>query len=401
MGCQCISSKENTEGKTPLPRELDENTSNGLKNRMDSSTSSGTAGMRVDTETTVPEETKIPDSNGPSPSDFQVRAQIGRGGHCKVFSVKSNKTGGYYAMKVVRLKNLPVEYQEEIIAQKQTFKDINCYFLSKLHHHFVAQRKLYFITDLVKGTKLSDYLYRKFQVKEKAIKFYAAEMVIALKALHDNDVTYPGLTPGNIMIDTQGHVKILEPGRSNIQNITTLLGQIEGTSHYVAPEVVQGNELSHINDWWSLGAILYEMVSGYPPFLKFSENTGEMEFTLVKNNQIFSSKKISTSFKDFLKKLLCIDPENRLGAGGAEEIMKHEFFDSLIWESIALKQQETPYLPKEIPVSSPPQKEKECSKDFEEWKESPRTDKPCSYPSKFLPEFCMSNDVVLSVSTNE
>jgi len=203
-------------------------------------------------------------------------------------------------MKVIKDKKSTSESKIQLIKQKKAFKNISSPFLSKLHHQFQSHNKLYFITDLVYGSKLSDYILRKFQLKEKEIKFYTTELVMAIKYLHDNDIVYKGLKPNKILLDTQGHIRLIEPGMSIINEIQSLKGKMSGISNYIAPEILTGNSYSKINDWWSLGAIITEMVSGYPPFLKCTKGREGNYFTIVTNNQI----KSSNSLKDFLEKIL-------------------------------------------------------------------------------------------------
>mmetsp|Transcript_27138 Transcript_27138/g.24010 ORF Transcript_27138/g.24010 Transcript_27138/m.24010 type:complete len:199 (-) Transcript_27138:419-1015(-) len=198
-------------------------------------------------------------------------------------------------MKVIKIKKETDEEISFIINQKTTFQNINSPFVSKLHHRFQTNNKLYFITDLANGSKLSDYMLRKFQLKEKAVRFYAAELVLAIKAMHEAQKFYKGLKPSHVLIDPQGHIKITEPGISVLEGIEELKRKNSGTSNYVAPEILIGNEYSKMNDWWSLGAILYEMISGYPPFLKYSRSNDKRTFSNVTNNQIKSSKRISNA----------------------------------------------------------------------------------------------------------
>jgi len=253
-------------------------------------------------------------------------------------------------MKVIKTKKFKESILTSIINQKEEFQDISGPFVSKLHHRYQTQDKLYFITDLVVGSKLSDYLLRKFQLKEKAVRFYAAEMVLALKAIHEKGVIYKGLKPSNVLIDHQGHIKVKEPGVSLLTEDNLSRNTTSGESSYIAPEILLGEGASRMNDWWSFGAIMYEMVSGYPPFLK-SHNKEGNRFTNIINTQINCSKRISNALKDFLLKILCINPNERLGFNGISEIMNHEFFQNLNWDLIAQRQLEPPYIPKNKSIS--------------------------------------------------
>ena len=168
--------------------------------------------------------------------------------------------------------------------------------------------------------------------------------------LHQNHIVYRDLKPENVLIDKDGYAKITDFGLSkeNIQG-NQQATSFCGTPEYLAPETLLRTGTGKASDWWSFGAIIYEMLTGLPPFYdknrqELYNNIKNMEIDFY-NDQDLSDKQVSDEAKDLLAKLLVKDPKLRLGGkeGDAEDIKKHPWFTN--WDDIASKTSKPPYIP--------------------------------------------------------
>ena len=154
------------------------------------------------------------------------------------------------------------------------------------------------------------------------------------------------MKPENVLINRDGYIKITDFGLSK-ENISdnSSAKSFCGTPEYLAPEVIEGKGHGQAVDWWSLGSILYEMLTGMPPF--YSKDREKL-FNIIKTEQVKFHKYLSKEAVDLLTKLFIKDPEKRLGSGpnGLNDIKSHPFFASINWESILEKKIKPPFTPK-------------------------------------------------------
>ena len=185
---------------------------------------------------------------------------------------------------------------------------------------------------------------------EEVTRFYAAQIFMALRYLHENDIIYRDLKPENVLIDADGYVKITDFGLSKA-NITgdTDAKSFCGTPEYLAPEVLARGGYGKAVDWWSFGSIMFEMLTGVPPFY---EQDREKLFHLIKHEDPDFPAELSEACVDLLKGLLTKDPTTRLGCGetGPDEIMAHPWFSIVDWDALYGKKIIPPFRPK---LSSP------------------------------------------------
>ena len=142
-------------------------------------------------------------------------------------------------------------------------------FLVKLYSTFQTPDKLFFILDYVNGGELNSKLIKSGKIKEDLAKFYAGEILLGLKCLHENKFIHRDLNPRNILIDSDGHLKLIDFGLSKV-NSRDKPRETWGTPAYCAPEIIEGGVHDVTMDYWNLGVLVYEMLHGWYPFLRDS-----------------------------------------------------------------------------------------------------------------------------------
>eukprot|EP01125_Pyxidicula_operculata_P004595 TRINITY_DN1731_c0_g1_i1.p1 TRINITY_DN1731_c0_g1~~TRINITY_DN1731_c0_g1_i1.p1 ORF type:complete len:468 (-),score=132.21 TRINITY_DN1731_c0_g1_i1:79-1482(-) len=274
-----------------------------------------------------------------SSADFDIVAVIGRGSFGKVMQVRHKETGQYYAMKTMRKNNIIAKNQvAHTRDEKLILTQIKHPFVINLKFAFQTKDKLYMIMDFINGGELFFHLKEEGRFDEERVRFYAAEISLALIHLHNHGIVYRDLKLENLLLDSEGHIVVTDFGLSkkiNDKRTNTFCG----TPEYLAPEVLVGQGQSFPVDWWSLGTVLYEMMAGLPPF--YSENQAEM-FDKIVNEELAFPQSMSDEACDFLAGLLEKDPEDR---PLNDEILSHAWFDGIDWDLLLQKKIKPPWRP--------------------------------------------------------
>ena len=270
--------------------------------------------------------------------DFEIISVLGRGGYGKVQLVRFKEDGQLYALKSMS-KHLIEEsgqIQQTLTERDVLLKTVHP-FLVGAHHTFQTAEKIFLVLDYVPGGELFGRLKEEERFSESRVRLYAAEILLGLGQLHSLGFVYRDLKPENILVDAEGHLKItdfgLAKGKMNSGATTTTFC---GTPEYVAPEMLRQEPYTKSVDWWSYGILIYEMLTGLPPF--FDENTNRMYQMILKDDVVFPDD-LSPDVQDLISKLLNKYPQARLGAGPKdfEDIKAHKFFSSLQWDKVLAK----------------------------------------------------------------
>ncbi|KAI1288393.1 Serine/threonine-protein kinase Sgk3 [Halotydeus destructor] len=280
-----------------------------------------------------------------TPDDFEFLKVIGKGSFGKVLLAR-HKEGKVYAVKVLQKKMiLKRNEKSHIMCERNVLlKNLNHPFLVGLHYSFQSRDKLYFVLDYVNGGEMFFHLQKERCFPEPRARFYAAEITSALGYLHSQAIVYRDLKPENILLDQDGHVVLTDFGlcKDGLREKDTT-STFCGTPEYLAPEVLRKEAYDRCVDWWCLGAVLYEMIYGLPPF--YSRDTSEMyENILTKPVRLRSN--ITLAARNILEGLLQKDKRKRLGfVSDVEEIKGHEFFKPINWADLESKNLSPPFNP--------------------------------------------------------
>lgn len=275
-----------------------------------------------------------------SAEDFELLCVIGRGSFGKVMQVKYKENGQIYAMKVMRkaaiiAKNQVTHTKDE----KSILQKIIHPFIVQLHFAFQTKDKLYMILDFVNGGELFYHLKKEGKFDEERVKFYAAEIASALLHLHKQGIIYRDLKPENILVDKDGHIVITDFGLSKEVPKDEGTNTFCGTPEYLAPEVLKGQGHSWPVDWWSLGTLIYEMLTGLPPY--YSKNVHVM-YQKIMNSPLTFPSSMSPDAQSLIKGLLTRDPDQRLGG---EAVKAHPFFSDIDWHKLEQRAIAAPWIP--------------------------------------------------------
>lgn len=284
--------------------------------------------------------------------DFELLKVLGKGSFGKVFLVRLLLTGQVYAMKVLKKSEVVRRRQvEHTKAERRIMGGIDHPFIVSLRFAFQTGDKLFMVTDYCKGGELFFHLKKFRTFPEPMVRFFAAELVSALAHLHSLDVVYRDLKPENVLLDEDGHIHITDFGLSK-DDVSDPRGATTfcGTPEYLAPEMLINRKsregYGKSVDWWSLGTLVYEMLTGWPPF--YDKNLRRMCEAILKAELAFPPGcTASPEARDLIRNLLARDPAARLGtrAGGADEIKSHPFFRGIDWARLDAKALEPPFKP--------------------------------------------------------
>jgi serine/threonine-protein kinase Psk1 len=282
--------------------------------------------------------------------DFEPITCLGKGSYGTVLLVKQKATGRLYAQKQFRKASLTVHKKlvEQTKTERAILESVNRHaFVVKLYYAFQDREKLYLILEYAQGGELFHHLAVERMFPEDTAAFYMAEMVLALDHLHRTvGVVYRDLKPENCLLDSEGHLLLTDFGLSKVavdeeDTCRSFLGTVE----YMAPEVIARSEYGMAVDWWSLGALGFDLLTGSPPFT--GNNHAKIQEKILKQ-KLPLPYFLGPDAKDLLTRLLRKEPKKRLGANMPKDlqtIKNHRFFRKINWKKLESRELAPPIQP--------------------------------------------------------
>nr|XP_054490196.1 ribosomal protein S6 kinase beta-2 isoform X2 [Agelaius phoeniceus] len=302
------------------------------------------------------EEIEISESsvnNGPEhigPHCFELLRVLGKGGYGKVFQVRKvqgTNTGKIFAMKVLKKAKIACNAKDtaHTRAERNILEAVKHPFIVDLIYAFQTGGKLYLILECLSGGELFMQLEREGIFLEDTACFYLSEITLALGHLHSHGIIYRDLKPENIMLNSQGHIKLTDFGlcKESIHD-GAVTHTFCGTIEYMAPEILVRSGHNRAVDWWSLGALMYDMLTGSPPFT--AENRKKTIDKILKGKLVLPPY-LTPDARDLLKKFLKRNPSQRVGGGpgDAADVQKQPFFRHINWEDLLARRLDPPFKP--------------------------------------------------------
>ncbi|KAF1778779.1 Protein kinase-like domain [Phytophthora cactorum] len=270
-----------------------------------------------------------------------------------VMLVRFKKDGRVFALKIIKKSNMDQADVQNAMEERQILQRIHHPYICGLVFAFQTNERLYLGMKYYAAGDLFYHLNMKGRLGVKDAKLYGAELVLAISYLHELNILYRDLKPSNVMIDSEGHIGVVDFGLSKQHIYGSNFGvkTLSGTAEYVAPEALAQSADGSRNygkayDWWSLGVVIYEMLVGESPF--YDENEHKMLSRIAYSDVVFPSDFPRDAY-DLVKGLLCKDPKQRLGSehmGGVDAIKRCRFFRHIDWDKLLRREVKAHWTPK-------------------------------------------------------
>ncbi|XP_059781778.1 serine/threonine-protein kinase N2 isoform X3 [Balaenoptera ricei] len=280
--------------------------------------------------------------------DFRCCAVLGRGHFGKVLLAEYKHTNEMFAIKALKKGDIVARDEvDSLMCEKRIFETVNSVrhpFLVNLFACFQTKEHVCFVMEYAAGGDLMMHIHTDVFSEPRAV-FYAACVVLGLQYLHEHKIVYRDLKLDNLLLDTEGFVKIADFGLCKEgMGFGDRTSTFCGTPEFLAPEVLTETSYTRAVDWWGLGVLIYEMLVGESPFPGDDE---EEVFDSIVNDEVRYPRFLSTEAISIMRRLLRRNPERRLGAGekDAEDVKKHPFFRLIDWSALMDKKVKPPFVP--------------------------------------------------------
>ena len=255
---------------------------------------------------------------------------------------------GVFALKVIKKTEVVrLKQTQHIKSEALVLSQVSHPFIVNLYHRFQDERHLYLLEEFVQCGQLWTLIQSNGCLPNEVARFFAAQICMAIQALHTEHIVYRDLNPSNVLLDRGLYIKLVDFGLAKVMNFddpSARTWTLCGSPEYLAPEIITSKGHSKEVDWWALGIIIHEMLAGYPPH--YAANAFDI-YKLVLNSKTTPStlpKHFEVHGKDLLGRLLTKEVGNRIGSSknGAEDIKKHKWYRGLNWAALYNKQMPPP-----------------------------------------------------------
>ncbi|GIL52865.1 hypothetical protein Vafri_8639 [Volvox africanus] len=282
-------------------------------------------------------------------TELEFHRIIGTGQFGLVRVVRNIKTNEVYALKVMHKAPIVESKQiEHVINERKILEEACAHpFCVRICGAYQDRSSLYLLQEWVPGGELFHHLDVEGAFDEPTAMFYAANVLLALEFLHNKGIVYRDLKPENLLLDTQGYIKMADFGFAKyIAGEKTFT--ICGTPDYQAPEVIMRRGTTKAADYWALGVLIFEMLVGDPPFKSLTGDPWDT-FRRTLSGRFYVPNFISDQAADLIFKLLQVNPDKRLGSDrrlGADEIKRHRWFSRIDWKALEQRRLPAPFRPR-------------------------------------------------------
>ncbi|KAL0105509.1 hypothetical protein PUN28_016878 [Cardiocondyla obscurior] len=280
--------------------------------------------------------------------NFKLLSVLGRGHFGKVILSQYRNTGEYFAIKALKKGDIIARDEvESLLSEKRIFEVANTTrhpFLVNLFACFQTEAHVCFVMEYAAGGDLMMHIHADVFGEPRAV-FYSACVVLGLQYLHENRIIYRDLKLDNLLLDTEGYVKIADFGLCKEgMGFGDRTGTFCGTPEFLAPEVLTETSYTRAVDWWGLGVLIFEMLVGESPFPGDDE---EEVFDSIVNDEVRYPRFLSLEAIAIMRRLLRKNPDRRLGSSerDAEDVKKQAFFRHIAWDDLLLRRVKPPFVP--------------------------------------------------------
>lgn len=281
--------------------------------------------------------------------DLDVVATLGVGGFGRVELVQyAHDKSMTFALKCLKKQHIvETQQQEHIFSEKRIMMAVRNPFIARLYKTFRDNKYVYMMMEACLGGEVWTILRDRGWFDDLTARFYTACVVEALEYLHAKNIIYRDLKPENLLLDSTGYAKLVDFGFSKRLGASSKTWTFCGTPEYVAPEIILNKGHDKAVDYWSIGILMYELLTGTPPFTA-SDPMKTYNIILKGIDMVDFPQHLSRNAISLIKRLCREAPAERLGyqRAGIQDIKKHKWFQGFDWDGLRARVLQPPIIPK-------------------------------------------------------